>query len=231
MKVVLAPIDGSRLSDAVLPHVRRLLYREVDGWSVRLLTVLDPRQTRTEARAEARVHLAACERLLRSERFHVHSRVVSGDPVIEILEYVVSERVDLVAIATHGRTGLRRWVRGSVAERVLRGCPASLLLVNPHGLLLKDDDVHYRKILVPEGEPSDAVKALSAASGAEIVTVDTKDDAAAAILGAAQTLKPDLIAFSAGPRSALSPWPLEDTVEHVTRAAPCPVLLLRGALA
>lgn len=228
---VLVPLDGSRLSDAVLSHVRRLLFREATAWEVHLLTVLDPDETRTEARAEARAHLAACERLLRPESFLVRSHVVMGDPVQEILEHAVDEDTHLVAIATHGRTGLRRWVRGSVAERVLRGCPTSLLLVNPRGLLLKDDDVHYRRILVPAGGPVDAVASLSAASGAEIITVASDGDTVAATLEAARTLEPDLIAISACPRTALSPWPLEDTVERITRAAPCPVLLLRGALA
>lgn len=231
MKVLVVPLDGSRLSDAVLSHVRRLLYREATAWEVHLLTVLDPKETRTEAKAEARAHLAACENLLRPEHFLVRSRVVVGDPVEEILERAVNEKADLLAIATHGRTGLRRWVRGSVAERVLRGCPTSLLLVNPRGLLLKDDDIRYRKILVPAGGPIEAVERLSAACDAELIRVDTGEDAAAALLEAARTTDADLIAISAGPRSALSPWPLEDTVEDVTRAAPCPVLLLRGGFA
>jgi nucleotide-binding universal stress UspA family protein len=230
MKKVLIPLDGSRLSDAVIPHVRRLLFREATAWKVHLLSVIDRKETRMEARAEARAHLAACERLLRPESFLVRSHVVVGDPAEEILEHAVNEEADLVAIATHGRTGLRRWVRGSVAERVLRGCSTSLLLVNPHGLLLENDDVRYRRILVPTGGPAEVVTRLSAASGAEIVPVEPGDDAAAATLEAARACEPDLIAITASPRTALSPWPLERTVERITRAAPCPVLLLRGAL-
>lgn len=134
---VLVPLDGSRLSDAVLPHVRRLLARLAAGCEVHLLHVVtEAEDARPEARAEARAHLAACQQLLEPEGFRVRPRVVPGDPVQEILERAVDEEVDLVAMATHGRSGIGRWVRGSVAERVLRACPAPLLLVSPRGVHL-----------------------------------------------------------------------------------------------
>lgn len=264
---VLVPLDGSRLSDAALPHVRRLLARSRGACEVHLLHVVsEASDARMEARAEARAHLAACERLLAGEGFRVRTRVIPGDPVEEILEYVVDEAIGLVAMATHGRTGVRRWVRGSVAERVLRACPAPLLLVNPHGVLLENDDVRFRRLLLPllPGAPAPAaavptIAALASASGAEVVLlrageadpagdaartlqrlladhgvtavscVDV-DEPARAVLDTAEAIAPDLIALSAGPRSGLSEWPLEAVVETVTRSAPCPVLVLRGAL-
>lgn len=59
---------------------------------------------------------------LLQEAGHTVSMVVRfGDPVREILGAVEDEGADLVAMATHGRTGLRRLVLGSVAEEVLRG--------------------------------------------------------------------------------------------------------------
>ncbi len=174
---VLVPLDGSRLSDAALPHVRRLLARSAAGCEVHLMHVVsEAADARPAARAEARAHLAACERLLAGEGFRVRTRVVPGDPVQEILEHVVDDRIDLVAMATHGRSGVKRWVRGSVAERVLRACSAPLLLVNPHGLVLEDDGVRYRRVLVPvvagggwTPAAAGAAADLAAASGAEAV--------------------------------------------------------------
>lgn len=174
---VLVPLDGSRLSDAVLPHVRRLLSGAASACELHLLHVVhEAADARTEARAEARAHLAAYEDLLTAEGFRVRPRVVPGDPVQEILEHVVDDGIDLVAMATHGRSGVRRWVRGSVAERVLRGCPAPLLLVNPRGVLLEDDDVRYRRVLVPlvagiapAAAAARTIADLAAAAGAEVL--------------------------------------------------------------
>lgn len=260
---VLVPLDGSRLSDGVLSHVRRLLHLVPRGWEVHLLRAVDEgADLRTEARAEARAHLFSIERVLESAGFRATTRVVSDDPVHAIQEYVIEEHIDLVAMATHGRTGLKRWVRGSVAERVLRGCPAPLLLVNRRGLTLEDDDVRYHRILVPVDVATDideglsAVAALAAGSGASVLLLQVGSDgqeradraravleartipvtvaegrgeAAAVLLEAARDHAPDLIALSTGPRSWLSPWPISEVVAHVTRAAPCPVLLLRSA--
>ena len=45
---------------------------------------------------------------------------VEGDPASAILDVAATEHVDLIAMGTHGRSGLPRWALGSVAERVLR---------------------------------------------------------------------------------------------------------------
>lgn len=69
---------------------------------------------------------------LLQEAGHTVSMVVRfGDPVREILGAVEDEGADLVAMATHGRTGLRRLVLGSVAEEVLRGAGVPVMLVRP----------------------------------------------------------------------------------------------------
>lgn len=61
----------------------------------------------------------------------VRSRVVVGEAATEILKTGQQESVDLIALATHGRSGLRRWVYGSVAEKVLHTTHIPLLLIRP----------------------------------------------------------------------------------------------------
>ncbi|WP_420643688.1 universal stress protein [Candidatus Leptofilum sp.] len=56
---------------------------------------------------------------------------LSGNPAEQILKAVEAEAVDLVVMATHGRTGLRRWVYGSVTEKVLRRATCNVLMVRP----------------------------------------------------------------------------------------------------
>lgn len=163
---VLVPLDGSRLSDAVVSHVRRLLHgRPSPGaCEVHLLHVLDVEHPPIAARAEMRMHLGALARVLEADGLRTVLRVVPGDPVAQVLEAVVDDRIDLVAMATHGRSGLRRWARGSVAERVLRACPVTVLLVNPQGLALTDDEPRYRRVVLALDERGLAAGALDEAA-------------------------------------------------------------------
>ncbi len=54
-----------------------------------------------------------------------------GSPADNILEYVETYGIDLIVMATHGRTGLKRWVYGSVTAKVLRSVNCSMLVIRP----------------------------------------------------------------------------------------------------
>ncbi|MBI4337644.1 MAG: universal stress protein, partial [Chloroflexi bacterium] len=56
-----------------------------------------------------------------------------GDAASQIIRYVKERGIDLVAISTHGRSGLSRLVFGSVAEKVLREAGVPVLLIKPDG--------------------------------------------------------------------------------------------------
>jgi nucleotide-binding universal stress UspA family protein len=71
-----------------------------------------------------------------SERFSlpgqdIETAVVKGKAAECILEYIDEQQIDLVSIATHGYTGLRRWVYGSVTEKVVRNANCAMLIVRP----------------------------------------------------------------------------------------------------
>ncbi|HVR84051.1 MAG TPA: universal stress protein [Planctomycetota bacterium] len=68
---------------------------------------------------------------LASEGYSARPVVSAGDPAAEILAHAAKLKVDLVALATHGRTGLGRILEGSVAEAVLRQSPVAVLLQKP----------------------------------------------------------------------------------------------------
>lgn len=61
----------------------------------------------------------------------VRTALVAGDPAAEILRYARDHGVDLLVLGTHGRTGLKRLVLGSVAERVVRQAPCPVMVVRP----------------------------------------------------------------------------------------------------
>jgi nucleotide-binding universal stress UspA family protein len=60
-------------------------------------------------------------------------RTVLGDPASAILDHAFEEGIDLIAMATHGRSGLSRWSMGSVAERVLRASTVPMLITRASG--------------------------------------------------------------------------------------------------
>lgn len=59
----------------------------------------------------------------------VATRLLQGSPAQAILELAGEEHFDLIVMGTHGRTGVGRWVMGSVAEKVVRGAPTAVLTV------------------------------------------------------------------------------------------------------
>ena len=64
----------------------------------------------------------------------VHHALLEGDPASEIARYAADAGIDVIVIGTHGRTGVERLVMGSVAEKVMREAPCSVLVVKlPRG--------------------------------------------------------------------------------------------------
>jgi len=137
---VLAPVDFSDASKTALRHAKEIALTY--GAEIDLLHVVDeplypsvyeiesfdfPGQKVVE---EAEEGLAALARDIIGVE-HAMVKAVSGHPVEEILSYVEDNEVDLLVIATHGRTGLNRVLLGSVAERVLRQSPIPVFLVKP----------------------------------------------------------------------------------------------------
>ena len=99
--------------------------------------------TETKGQAEERLQHVAEKYLDGVDRHFflrgVHKKVIIGDdPASEIMNYARQERIDVIAIATHGRTGLGRLVMGSVTTKLLDSRVAPLLLVRP-GRLHEED--------------------------------------------------------------------------------------------
>ena len=137
---VLVPIDFSEAADAALQHGKEIA--QTYGAEIDLLHVVEepfyppaygpdmasfPTQDVVE-----RVEKQLAE-IARDEIGYEHVMVsaTTGSPSSEILDYVDENEVDLVVMATHGRTGLDHVLLGSVAERVLRQSPSPVFIVKP----------------------------------------------------------------------------------------------------
>ena len=132
---ILVPLDGSTLAEGVLPHVQALV--KSLGAELVLLRVAfthafpgaDPIQSQVTAVQEAEDYVSRLAKRLREDGVRAEAKVRYGDPVEEILDHVTWDHIDLIAMATHGRTGLTRVVMGSVAEHVLRRTSVPMLLM------------------------------------------------------------------------------------------------------
>jgi nucleotide-binding universal stress UspA family protein len=129
---IVVPLDGSELAERVLEYVRGLAV--ASGAQVELLNVC-PRNE-SEGGHMHRVYLQRVERVLRSQleqagstQATVDSVALLGDPAEEILKYAERNKADLIAMTTHGRSGVRRWAMGSVADKVARHSAVPVWLV------------------------------------------------------------------------------------------------------
>ncbi|MCA9971054.1 MAG: universal stress protein [Anaerolineales bacterium] len=139
---ILVPLDGSTRAEGIMPHVEALA--SCMGATVILLHVVTPPmmligpydmlpvddtslvQEQTDAAA---AYLAEWQAKLTAEGIRVRVVVEPGAVVAAILDVAAREQADLVAMASHGRTGLARAFYGSVAAGVLHQVDRPLLLI------------------------------------------------------------------------------------------------------
>mgnify|MGYP001044478402 CR=1 FL=1 len=144
-KKILAPLDGSELAERALEHVRtvtkgrrapKVILLQVIPFPAHPAHTLSDELIRSEsekAEANARDYLAKVADSLRADGIAVETAIVRGGPAEEILDYAKENKVDLIVMSTHGRSGVSRWVFGSVAERVLRHSATPVLIVPSFG--------------------------------------------------------------------------------------------------
>lgn len=133
---VLVPLDGSELAEGVLAHVERLVKRE--PCTVHLLRVTGGPDAarrgvdRQVEEAQARESLQTSRARLEKAGAKVEVHLAHGDPAAEILAAATRLKVGLLAMCSHGASGVLRWIRGSVAEAILREATIPVLLVSAH---------------------------------------------------------------------------------------------------
>jgi nucleotide-binding universal stress UspA family protein len=158
---ILVPLDGSELAESVLQQVGRLLRRK-DAEVLLLRVVTLPPAAEGDVGtpldllwSRAAEYLQGVERRLSEQGARVRAKVVEGFAADAILETAKNERATLIAMSTHGRTGVARWVFGSVAEKVLRASLIPVLIVpsfsgtGGDAFPTGDRELPFHKILVP----------------------------------------------------------------------------------
>jgi nucleotide-binding universal stress UspA family protein len=149
-KKILIPLDGSDLSEHALQHLDSISINDDSG--IILLRVVEPMtaliaggsyalelaaEAKKQAKADAEAYLTKIATSLKKKGMRTETLVTEGVPADDILDYVAENKVDLVIMSTHGRSGISRWFAGSVAEKVIRHSTVPVLIAPPHGARTK----------------------------------------------------------------------------------------------
>lgn len=141
-KTILVPLDQSQRAEAILPHVKELARR--NEATVILLHVVELRSLAYEyygiqpemdqllmaqMTVSAKSYLDSCKQRLAAEGIAVKTRLVNGPVVESILQVANEEGADLIAMSSHGRSGLSRVLHGSIATGILQRSGLPLLLI------------------------------------------------------------------------------------------------------
>ena len=145
---ILVPLDGSELAECVFPHVEAF----IKGCNVRnivIACVMEPtlpsfhgefpismedlEERDAARRSSAEEYLNQVVGRLQSEGAELRAEVIVGKVADSLVDYAENNDIDLILIATHGRSGVTRWVRGSVADRILRSANVPVMMVRAPG--------------------------------------------------------------------------------------------------
>jgi nucleotide-binding universal stress UspA family protein len=146
LKHILIPLDGSALAEHMLTHATALgqiiqaeytLLQAIEpvtiGYGTELYGVAVDTQAIEQLRTQAQAYLDRLAVGLRVDGRRFQTAAVIDLATTAILNYAHEHAVDLIALETHGRSGLARWLVGGVADKVIRGATVPVLLHRPQG--------------------------------------------------------------------------------------------------
>lgn len=138
---ILVPLDGSAVAEQALPAAA--VHAQTFDAELILLRVIEPltdfvrpspalRDAETTMIALAQEYLEKQRDELEKLDIRVQAATVTGRTHEQILKFGETKQVDLIVICTRGRSGVSRWLMGSVADRVMRGARVPVLVVPAH---------------------------------------------------------------------------------------------------
>lgn len=149
---IMVPLDGSELAECVMPHVEAIT-TGCKITNVVFVRVVDPiqvpasvpamgefgfrekerREFEKQRRQTADSYLKKIVERTRLEGALLSYEVLEGKVADTLAHWAEKNGVDLIVIASHGRSGVSRWVMGSVADRILRSACVPVLMVRAPG--------------------------------------------------------------------------------------------------
>jgi nucleotide-binding universal stress UspA family protein len=144
IKRILLPLDGSNVAEQAIPHAEMLAqvlsaelvlfqaFEPVRPVAIEGGVAMSPAMIKEEEEAKrgsALVYLDSVGKAFRDKGLSTSSIVALGSPADKIIDYADANAIDLIAMSTHGRSGIGRWVFGSVTDKVLHAGDKPVLAV------------------------------------------------------------------------------------------------------
>jgi nucleotide-binding universal stress UspA family protein len=135
---ILVPLDGSRVGETAVPWAETLaqtlaaelvLFQIIGITETYIYYQVSPPPDPEKEKASAMAYLESIEKSLSGKGLKTSSAVAFGAPADEITDYAKANAVDLIAMSSHGRSGIGRWVFGSVTDKVLHSGDTPVLVV------------------------------------------------------------------------------------------------------
>ena len=149
-KKVLITLDGSSFSETPISYIEELTKGIEIETEVTLLQVIEPPivpsygsrpinpkwgkyrdELWSETQQQATKYLENMQATLKGRGIKTKLQIIQGDVAKNIIQTAKTEKVDLIAMATHGRTGVSHWVYGSIANKIIEDSPQPIMLVRP----------------------------------------------------------------------------------------------------
>lgn len=196
---IVVPLDGSKLAERALAPAEALAqYCHSQLQLVRVAVaqqmlvpedagygVLYPDQSLVAARAEAHDYLTDLQAASVAETPGLQFEIREGDVASEVVDAARHAEAQLIVMSSHGYSGLRRWLLGSVAEKVLHAAPCPVWVVRApappqHILITLDGSILAEEVLLPAltvarcfGARVTLLRVVSDISGPDIAALDT----------------------------------------------------------
>jgi nucleotide-binding universal stress UspA family protein len=143
---IMVPLDGSKLAECALEQAREIA-KGCSIPTIELVTVVksffwwegevnDPaiyQQVEENEKAKATEYLKQEAAKLNNTGFIVHTTILEGSAAEQLIDFAQSNKVDLVLMTTHGRSGVSRFALGSVTDKVVRSISVPVLVIAPPG--------------------------------------------------------------------------------------------------
>jgi nucleotide-binding universal stress UspA family protein len=142
-KKILVPLDGSPIAECVIPHIEAIA--KACGSDVELISVIEPIEIPTRGRIaltdedmnritsdikkEIHKYLDSISDRLNRSGIKTNPVILTGKPADSLVEYANNNHIDMLIMTTHGRSGISKWLWGSVAEKVIHAVNVPVLLI------------------------------------------------------------------------------------------------------
>ena len=142
-KKILVPLDGSPLAEAVLPHAEALAKSEHAEIVILRVPIMpaaeyfarDPAASsliRQDIEKESVEYVSNTVAALKKDNVQATGITREGLVPDTILEVADETHADVIAMSTHGRTGIKRWLMGSVADKIIHHAHIPVMLIHPN---------------------------------------------------------------------------------------------------